>query len=273
MPHTIAPAAVPASAPDPVLGCTGPGATVPRWKRWSDLAIAALLLVVCAPIILAAVVLVRLTSRGPGIYSQTRLGLNRRPFTLYKIRTMAHNCEAKTGARWATKKDPRVTLIGRFLRRTHLDELPQLWNVLRGDMTLVGPRPERPEIVAQLEPQIPGYAKRLTILPGVTGLAQVQLPPDTNVESVRRKLVYDNYYADNLGLWLDLRLILTTALKVFGLVAIMRKVLRIPGRDRVEPPRPSPMAETVVANVETTEMPVLTEQHKLNATHPDLSRA
>ena len=147
----------------------------------SQLLMAAPLLVLTAPVILAAIVLVRLTSAGPGIYSQTRLGLNRRPFTIYKIRTMGNNVEARGGIRWATSRDPRVTRIGRFLRATHVDELPQLWNVLRGEMALVGPRPERPEIIAQIEPLIPGYGVRLTVLPGVTGLAQVQLPPDSSV--------------------------------------------------------------------------------------------
>ncbi|MCI0699776.1 MAG: sugar transferase [Planctomycetia bacterium] len=273
MPNSIATEAAVPRLTQGTLSSSGMGRPVPRWKRYSDLAIAAPLLVLCAPIILAAIVLVRLTSRGPGIYSQTRLGLNRRQFTIYKIRTMAFNCESATGAKWATKKDPRVTRLGRFLRATHIDELPQLWNVLRGDMTLVGPRPERPEIVAQLEPLIPGYASRLTVLPGVTGLAQVQLPPDSSVETVRRKLVYDTYYVAHLGLWLDLRLILVTAVKAVGLVAVMRKVLRIPGADLVEPRKPPAMLDTVVANVETTEIPALTEHHKPHTPHPDLSRA
>jgi lipopolysaccharide/colanic/teichoic acid biosynthesis glycosyltransferase len=224
----------------PGHGTPRPG--VPRWKRWCDCAIAGPLLVLCAPIILLAVVAVRLTSRGPGIYTQTRLGLARRPFTIYKIRTMAHNCEAKTGARWSSgKSDARVTRLGRFLRKTHIDELPQLWNVLRGDMALVGPRPERPEIITQIEPLVPGYAQRLTVLPGVTGLAQVQLPPDTTVESVRRKVRYDAYYAAHLSLWLDLRLILVTAGKMLGLVAPVRALLRVPGPAAVEAARPAPL--------------------------------
>jgi lipopolysaccharide/colanic/teichoic acid biosynthesis glycosyltransferase len=222
--------------------------TVPRWKRWSDCAIAAPLLVLTAPVILLAVVLVRLTSPGPGIYTQTRLGLNRRPFIIYKVRTMTHNCEAGTGARWSTgKSDARITLVGRFLRATHIDELPQLWNVLRGDMTLVGPRPERPEIVTKIEPLIPGYGDRLTVLPGVTGLAQVQLPPDTNLESVRRKIRYDAYYAANLGLWLDVRLIAVTAFKMCGLLRVARVLLRVPGPAVVEPSQPSSTAETKLA--------------------------
>src|SRR5206468_10815773 len=135
--------------------------------------------------------LVRATSRGPAIFKQVRLGRGGRPYALYKIRSMAHDCERLTGPRWATAKDPRVTPLGRFLRRSHLDELPQLWNVIRGEMSLVGPRPERPEFVARLERQVPGYRERLGILPGITGLAQVQLPPDEDLDHVRRKVACD----------------------------------------------------------------------------------
>ena len=113
--------------------------------------------------------------RGPVIYSQTRLGQCGRPFTIYKIRTMLPNCEATTGPRWSTADGPRITPVGQFLRRAHLDELPQLWNILRGEMSLVGPRPERPEFVTQLEQAIPCYRERLAVRPGVTGMAQIQL--------------------------------------------------------------------------------------------------
>ena len=165
---------------------------MPRWPpcSWS----------LAAPLILLAMALVKLTSRGPAIYRQVRAGLGGRPFTIYKIRTMAHDCEARTGPVWATADDPRVTPLGRFLRRSHLDELPQLWNVLRGEMSLVGPRPERPEFVAQLQRAIPDYRRRLQVPPGVTGLAQVQLPPDTDLAGVRRKLVYDLYYIRRMEL-------------------------------------------------------------------------
>ena len=129
-----------------------------------------------------------------------------RPFTLFKIRTMAHDCEKASGARWSTPGDPRITRVGAFLRKTHLDELPQLWNVLRGDMSLVGPRPERPEFTPLLEQVVPHYRDRLAVRPGVTGLAQVQLPADTDLDSVRRKLAYDLYYIRHLNGWLDLRL-------------------------------------------------------------------
>src|SRR5438552_3957175 len=162
------------------------------------------LLILAAPLVLLAALAVKLTSRGPIFYSQTRLGRGGQPYTIYKIRTMLHNCESKSGACWSTAGDPRITLVGRFLRRTHVDELPQLWNVLRGEMSLVGPRPERPEFVTTLEVVIPHYRARLAVRPGITGLGQVQLPADTDLTSVRRKLAYDLYYVRQLSLWLDL---------------------------------------------------------------------
>jgi lipopolysaccharide/colanic/teichoic acid biosynthesis glycosyltransferase len=160
----------------------------PWWKRAVDRSFALALLVVTAPFLGLSMLLVKLTSPGPAIYSQTRLGKNGRPFTIYKIRSMTHNCEGQSVARWSTPGDMRVTPVGRFLRLSHLDELPQLWNVLRGDMSLVGPRPEPPEFVPQLERQIPHYRERLRVLPGLTGLAQFHLPPDTDMASVARKL-------------------------------------------------------------------------------------
>jgi lipopolysaccharide/colanic/teichoic acid biosynthesis glycosyltransferase len=204
--------------------------------RVLDFTLAGLLLILTAPLTLTAALLIKLTSRGPVLYTQIRLGLHRRPFTLVKLRTMAHNCEAATGARWSAPHDPRVTLVGRLLRQTHIDELPQLWNVLRGDMSLVGPRPERPEFVAQLEPAIPGYGERLTTWPGLTGLAQIQLPPDTNLESVQRKLRYDLFYLEHASLGLDLRIVAGTAFHVLGLpFAVTRVVLGVPGVAEVEP--------------------------------------
>ena len=129
---------------------------------------------------------------------------------------MYHDCEAVSGIKWATAHDPRVTPLGRILRRTHIDELPQLWNVLRGEMSLVGPRPERPEIVTSLQRAIPGYWGRLSVKPGVTGLAQIQLPPDVDLESVRNKLVLDLEYVERLGPWLDLRILVGTAMYLLG---------------------------------------------------------
>jgi len=143
---------------------------------------------------------------------------------------MAHDCELLTGPQWATAKDPRVTPLGRFLRRSHLDELPQLWNVIRREMSLVGPRPERPEFVVKLEQAIPGYRKRLAVLPGITGLAQIQLPPDENLNDVRRKVACDLCYLRNIGPILDLKILVGTTLKVMGFsFAMTRQILDLPG--------------------------------------------
>src|SRR3954471_12705663 len=147
----------------------------PACKRAVEFTAALALLALTAPLLLLAALLIKLTSRGPAFYTQTRVGLGGRPFTIYKLRTMIHKAESLTGPRWSLPGDPRVTRFGQFLRLTHLDELPQLWNVLRGDMSLIGPRPERPEFVPELEQALPGYRKRLAVRPGVTGLAQVQL--------------------------------------------------------------------------------------------------
>ena len=199
-----------------------------------DFALALLVLIPAVPFVLASMVLVRLTSRGPLIYSQTRLGRFGRPFTLYKLRTMSHDCERETGPRWSTPDDPRVTPVGRVLRSTHIDELPQLWNVLRGEMSLVGPRPERPEFVSQLERTLPNYRARLSVLPGLTGLAQVQQAPDTDLDSVRRKLEFDLYYAERSSPFLDLRILLSTATGVLGIpFNATRKLFGVPNEDAV----------------------------------------
>ena len=187
------------------------------------------LLLLTAPIVIVAMVLVRLTSRGPALYQQERLGLGGEVFTIYKIRTMHRDSERHSGATWSLPGDPRITPVGRVLRSTHLDELPQLINVLLGEMSLVGPRPERPEFLPRLERAFPDYRRRLAVRPGVTGLAQVQQPPDTGLESVRRKLAYDLSYVDGMGPWLDLRIILATPLKCLGVpFAWIAVVLRLP---------------------------------------------
>ena len=217
--------------------CGDDGGTISRDATWflpckasADVAIASILLVMTAPLILLLAILVKSTSRGPAIFKQLRLGRGGRAYELYKIRTMDHDCERLTGPRWSPAKDPRVTSLGRFLRRSHLDELPQLWNVIRGEMSLVGPRPERPEFVAKLEREIPDYRERLNVTPGITGLAQVQLPPDENIEDVRRKVACDLCYIRQMGPWLDLRILMGTALKVIGLsFGTTRRVLNLPG--------------------------------------------
>ncbi len=185
-----------------------------RWKAVLDRAFGALLLLPGLPIIGFLVLLVRLTSRGPGIYRQVRLGQHGRRFVIYKIRTMRHKAEAGCGAVWTQTGDPRITPVGRVIRRFHLDEFPQLLNVLKGEMSLIGPRPERPEFVHVLAEAIPGYLDRLAVPPGVTGLAQLNLRPDSDLVSVRRKLVLDCEYIRRAGPWLDARLFLCTLLRI-----------------------------------------------------------
>ncbi|HVK18939.1 MAG TPA: sugar transferase [Fimbriiglobus sp.] len=203
-----------------------------RVKDLLDFGLGVILLVATAPVIAAAALLVRLTSSGPAIYSQTRLGRGGRRYQIYKLRTMYHNCELKSGIKWASKGDARITPLGRFLRATHLDELPQLWNVLRGEMSLVGPRPERPEIADKLADAISGYHDRTTVKPGVTGLAQILLPPDTNMDSVRRKLSVDQIYVLNRSVWLDARILLGTWLHVFKVPPTwIRGLLALPVED------------------------------------------
>jgi lipopolysaccharide/colanic/teichoic acid biosynthesis glycosyltransferase len=207
----------------------------PLIKACGEWLCAAVMLALALPLIAVAALLVKLTSRGPVFYSQVRLGRGGRPYRIYKIRTMYHNCESQSGARWATRGDSRITPVGRFLRKTHLDELPQLWNVVRGDMSLVGPRPERPEFIPHLERHIARYRERMAVRPGLTGLAQIQLPADTDLDSVRRKLAYDLYYIEHEGWWLDLRILLSTGLKVLHIpFGVARAVFRVPSGPRVE---------------------------------------
>jgi lipopolysaccharide/colanic/teichoic acid biosynthesis glycosyltransferase len=178
---------------------------------------------------------VALTSPGGAFYRQRRVGRNGKVFDMIKLRTMVANCEARTGAVWSGPGDPRVTPIGRILRDTHLDELPQLLNVLRGEMCIIGPRPERPEIVPELAASIPNYVDRLAVRPGLTGLAQVQLPPDLSEVDVRRKLAYDRFYIEHASLLLDLRIVVSTCLFMLtaALEALRFAVVKPYGR-RVE---------------------------------------
>lgn len=182
-----------------------------------DYLIATMALVATSPVIALAMAAVRLSSRGPALYTQTRLGLGGRIFTVFKIRTMILEAEDLTGPRWSLPGDPRITPVGRMLRRLHLDELPQLWNVLRGEMSLVGPRPERPEIAAKLRKVIRGYDRRLAVKPGLTGFAQIHLPPDETVADVRRKLKYDLHGIRRRSLSFHLGILGCTLLKVLGL--------------------------------------------------------
>jgi lipopolysaccharide/colanic/teichoic acid biosynthesis glycosyltransferase len=190
--------------------------------------VAGLGLLLALPVMLAIALAIKLTSRGPVLYSQTRVGLDRRlrrqfgdnhrraddlggrPFTIFKFRTMRIDAGNGNGAVWAAKDDPRVTLVGRFLRQYRLDELPQLLNVLRGDMNIVGPRPEQPAIVRDLRDQVDQYPARHRALPGITGLAQINHHYDSCLDDVRTKVSYDLEYIRTQGLWEDLKIMAKT---------------------------------------------------------------
>jgi len=174
-----------------------------------DIVIALMLLLFTAPLLLATALLVRLESPGPVIYRQERVGLNGQTFTLFKFRSMRNDAE-HSGPAWAMTRDPRVTAVGRFIRKVRIDELPQLFNILRGDMSMVGPRPERPHFVAQLAAVIPLYHERARVKPGLTGWAQVNYPYGATVEDARAKLSYDLYYIKHRSLAFDLMVLLAT---------------------------------------------------------------
>ncbi len=183
-------------------------------KRASEFIGALAIGIVLLPVEIVIALLVALTSRGPVIYRQVRVGEKGKEFTLYKFRSMRVNAEAN-GAQWAVKKDTRTTPIGGILRASHLDELPQLWNIIRGDLSFVGPRPERPEFVAKLEARIPYYEARLFIKPGVTGWAQIHHRADLTDEDVIEKLQYDIYYLKNRSPILDWAIVLKTIKSIF----------------------------------------------------------
>jgi lipopolysaccharide/colanic/teichoic acid biosynthesis glycosyltransferase len=186
-------------------------------KAWPTRIVGALLLILVSPLIFLLVLLVRFTSSGPGLYRQVRSGRHGKEFDMYKIRTMYDGAESVTGPVWCRPGDSRITPLGRALRLLHLDELPQLINVARGEMDLIGPRPERPMFVSRLAGSIPNYHARLLVLPGVTGLAQVNLPPDETFDCVRRKLVLDCLYIRDASAFLDVRILLCTFLRMLGI--------------------------------------------------------
>ena len=204
-----------------------------------------LVLLLCAiPFLFCIAILVKLTSTGPVFYCQLRLGKNGKIYKVYKIRTMLHECEGAAGAVWAVQDDPRVTAIGRFLRETHIDEIPQLWNVLRGEMSLIGPRPERPEIASQLEQYVPAYRQRLVVRPGMTGLAQLRLPADSDVNGVRRKLSHDLYYIHHRGFLLDLEVAVSTIPYLLARVAKLFSELLIRNHGLRAEPHRKPVMKT-----------------------------
>lgn len=197
-------------------------------KALADYGLAVTLLAIGTPVMLLAMLAVKLSSRGPAVYTQSRVGRGGRVFTIYKIRTMSHECESLTGPRWSMPGDPRVTPVGAVLRALHLDELPQLINVLKGEMSLIGPRPERPEIVKELRRLIPGYDIRHTVKPGITGFAQIHLPPDSCVRSAWNKVAYDRFYVLRSGFRMELAIFVGTALKLLGLRRLYRRPPRKP---------------------------------------------
>ena len=186
----------------------------PKWVLWTkrslDVMCALLLLIVTAPLLLLVAIAIKLDSRGPVFFKQRRIGLNGQEFTLYKFRSMRADAESSTGPVWADKNDDRITMLGGLLRRFRIDEIPQAWNVLRGEMSLVGPRPERPYFVGLLEEHIAYYNLRHCVKPGITGLAQVTYSYGSSIEDAYEKLQYDLYYAKHLSLPLDLRILLKT---------------------------------------------------------------
>jgi lipopolysaccharide/colanic/teichoic acid biosynthesis glycosyltransferase len=210
-------------SPSPVARWTRPEGV----RRGLNVVVAGAGMVLAAPLMLCIAALIKLTSRGPVLYTQSRVGLDRRslrpasanrrrqadsggePFTIYKFRTMRVNRHSDAQV-WAQLDDARVTPLGRVLRKYRLDELPQLFNVLRGDMNVVGPRPEQPQIFADLRHQIPGYAWRQRVRPGITGWAQINLHYDTSVESVREKIAYDLEYLARQSVLEDLRIMIRT---------------------------------------------------------------
>jgi exopolysaccharide biosynthesis polyprenyl glycosylphosphotransferase len=188
----------------------GPKPHRAQWQRLYSLFIALVGAIVTAPIMLLVAILVKLTSPGPILYRQVRVGLHDKTFTVFKFRSMRADAEAKTGAVWAASDDPRITPIGKWLRKLRLDELPQFFNVLRGDMSIVGPRPERPEFVKTLNEQIPFYRQRHCVKPGITGWAQISHKYGDTLQDTIIKLEYDLYYIKNLAPSLDAYIIFHT---------------------------------------------------------------
>lgn len=191
---------------------------MPEWekivKRIFDFTVALVILLVGLPVWILIGILIRLTSPGPAIFRQSRVGLRGREFVMMKFRTMYQDAEKRTGPIWATDNDPRITPVGYWLRKLRLDEIPQLINVLRGEMSLVGPRPERPFFVEQFKKEIPLYTRRLRVKPGITGWAQVKWKYDASLEDVKEKTRYDLFYLENMSLRMDFKILLNTLLTV-----------------------------------------------------------
>lgn len=180
-------------------------------KRLMDGVIAMVFGVLSIPLLAVIAIIIKLDSKGPVFYRQERVGKDGKIFKIFKFRSMVEDAEKGSGPVWAGKNDNRTTCFGQFLRKTHLDEIPQLINVLTGDMSLVGPRPERPFFVEEFIARIPNYSKRLQVRPGITGLSQVNYKYDTKLEDVKRKLGFDLHYINNSTMFQDLKILLNTA--------------------------------------------------------------
>ncbi|MDP4193076.1 MAG: sugar transferase [Bacteroidota bacterium] len=194
---------------------------MPEWekkmKRLMDIIVSLLILIVSFPVTLMVSILIKLDSKGTILYKQCRVGLNGKEFNVYKFRSMRSDAEKLTGPVWSQKNDPRITRVGRFIRKVRIDEIPQMINVLKGEMSLVGPRPERPFFVEKLSKEIPLYKKRLKVRPGVTGWAQVKHKYDESIEDVKAKLRYDLFYIENMSLRMDFKILFRTIFVVlFG---------------------------------------------------------
>lgn len=182
-------------------------------KRIIDIIVSLIVSLILIPFIIMISLLIKITSKGPIFYNQIRIGKDGKKFKMYKFRTMIQNAE-EYGPEWAGEKDPRITIIGKLLRRMYIDELPQIWNVLKNDMSLVGPRPERPHFVEILQEEIPYYYKRMSIKPGITGWAQIKHKYDRSLDDVRTKLQYDFYYIENMSLKLDFKIMINTIIVI-----------------------------------------------------------
>ena len=191
-------------------GELGPRRHILLYQAIANTVIAIIGIIVAFPLMLLTALAVRFSSPGTVLFRQTRVGRNHAPFTLYKFRSMYANAESETGAVWAAKDDPRVTPVGRVIRKTRIDELPQLFNVLRGEMSIVGPRPERPEFVKTLSEQIPYYRQRHCVRPGITGWAQINYKYGDTLEDTVTKLEYDLYYIKNMSFSMDIYIIFNT---------------------------------------------------------------
>lgn len=189
-------------------------ATYAAVKRIFDIFVSLVGLILSSPLMLLTAILIKLTSRGPILYSQIRVGREGEHFKIYKFRTMRVDAEKETGPVWAATNDRRLTPIGKFLRKAHIDEIPQLINVIRGEMSIIGPRPERPVFVDQFRKQISDYEKRLVVKPGITGLAQVWHRYDETIEDVKKKIKYDLLYIKKQCMWTDMQILLRTVLVV-----------------------------------------------------------